>query len=224
MGNLCYDVKIDNRLEGRRMSLLGDRLREFRVNRNLTLKQVSDETGLSVSFLSLVERDKVSISVDNLERLAHFYHVRLVHLFQGVEDSSVLITRRSSDGHPSNNGQHDHSAISLLSFRTGARMEPVLVQIGPGKGDMDFRTHDGDVLLFMVNGQVRICSEKGEIHEISTGDSAYYYGFPGRRIENASSENPALLLMVTVPPTTIRDDVLEGRKGLFIQNELVRST
>ncbi len=206
------------------MSLLGDRLREFRVNRNLTLKQVSDETGLSVSFLSLVERDKVSISVDNLERLAHYYHVRLVHLFQGVEDSSVLITRGSPDGHPSSDGQRDHSAISLLSFRTGARMEPVLVRIAPGMGDSNFRKHDGDVLLFVVNGQVRICSEKGEIQEIGSGDSAYYYGFPGRRIENASADQPALLLMVTVPPTTIRDDVLDGRQGLLIQNELLGST
>jgi transcriptional regulator with XRE-family HTH domain len=203
------------------MSLLGDRLREFRLDRNLTLKQVSDETGLSVSFLSLVERDKVSISVDNLERLARYYGVRLVHLFQGVEDSSVLITHGSQLPIEETNPQKSISDITLLSYRSGARMEPILVRIAPGMGDSDFRTHDGDVLLYAVSGCIRLYSQKGEINELVTGDAAYYYGFPGRRIENASTEVPAVLLMVTVPPIGLRDDALDGRRGILIQQPAV---
>jgi transcriptional regulator with XRE-family HTH domain len=203
------------------MSLLGDRLREFRMNRSLTLKQVSDETGLSVSFLSLVERDKVSISVDNLERLARYYGVRLVHLFQGVEDSSVLVTRTAStEGIPSDQSAFDQR-FTLLSFRSGARMEPLLVKISPGEGDADFRSHDGDVLLYIVSGCIRLCSIKGEVDNLIAGDAAYYYGYPARKIENPSPDEPAVLLMVTVPPTGLRDEALEGRKGLLISSGIL---
>ncbi len=71
------------------MPNLGNRLRELRQSRGLTLEQVASETGLSVSFLSMVERDKVSISVDNLERLARYYEVHMVHFFSGPQGNSV---------------------------------------------------------------------------------------------------------------------------------------
>jgi transcriptional regulator with XRE-family HTH domain len=201
------------------MPLLGDRLRELRVDRNLTLKQVSEETGLSVSFLSLVERDKVSISVDNLERLARFYKVRLVHLFQGVEDSSVLITRKGYLQKHMSSVEPNKSAFSLLSYRNGARMEPLMVRIAPGQGDSHFRTHEGDMFIYVLEGRIKLIAEKGEPSELEEGDAAYYTGFPGRRLINASQENPALILMVTAPPTSLRDDALDGRRGLLIPQE-----
>ena len=45
------------------MAVIGAKLRELRQDRNLTLTQVAESTGFSVSYLSLLERDKVSISV-----------------------------------------------------------------------------------------------------------------------------------------------------------------
>jgi hypothetical protein len=95
-------------------------------------------------------------------------------------------------------------------------MEPLLIQIDPGEGDSDFRTHDGDVLLYIVSGCIRLVSIKGEIDDLIAGDAAYYYGYPARKIENANPDESAVLLMVTVPPTGLRDDALAGRKGLLI--------
>ncbi len=201
------------------MAQLGERLRELRASKELTLKQVSDSTGLSVSFLSLVERDKVSISVDHLEKLARCYGVRLVNLFQDLQDNSILVTRQDEIKNRMAAIAHNHSVFLLLASRSGAKMEPLLIRIGPGHGDSEFRTVDGDMLLYVLEGQVRLLSEKGENILLNTGDSAYYYGFPAHRIINASQELPALILLVTTPPTTIRDDVLDSRKGVILQSE-----
>jgi len=198
------------------MTLLGDRLRELRNNRNLTLKQVSDSTGLSVSFLSLVERDKVSISVANLERLARFYQVRLVHLFQGVEDSSVLVTRQSKLVKIINNVQPKTSSFALMSFRTGARMEPLMVRVGPGHGDPNFRTHEGDIFVYILEGKVDLISEKGETEHLEYGDSAYFFGYPGRRIQNTSASESALLIVVSSPPTGIHENTINVFGGSIL--------
>jgi transcriptional regulator with XRE-family HTH domain len=77
------------------MSTLGDRLREIRQSHELTLKEVSEQSGLSISFLSLIERNKVSISLDHLEKLARFYGIRLVTLFQDIQDNAPLITHHA---------------------------------------------------------------------------------------------------------------------------------
>lgn len=201
------------------MALIGARLRELRQNRDLTLKQVAQETGFSVSYLSLLERDKVSISVDNLERLARFYGVRMVHLFRGAEESPLLVTPREQIAQLAGQVEAGRSIFALLSDRADARLEPLLVAVGPGHGDPHFRTYEADMFLYVIEGQVRVISEKGEEVTLSAGDAACYFGFPARRIENASQTERALLLLISAPPTSARDDVVDGERGLLIQSE-----
>lgn len=201
------------------MSGIGNRLRELRENRNLTLKQVADGTELSVSFLSLVERDKVSISVDNLERLARFYAVRMVHFFHGADELPVFVTRRMQIKERIDKITDKQSAFLLLANRSDACMEPLLVKIGPGHGDPHFRSYEGETLMYVVQGSVRLLSEKNEMIELHSGETAYYFGFPGHRIETISPAASALMLLVTTPPTSFRDDVADAQRGVFIQSE-----
>ncbi len=201
------------------MAPVGSRLRTLRQNRNLTLKQVADATGLSLSFLSLVERDKVSISGDNLERLAHFYEVRMVHFFQGLEESPVLVTRREQLEERMRAAEPGTSVFVLLANRADARLEPLLIRVAPGRGDPHFRTHEGDAIVYVLEGRLRLVSETGETVELGPGDAAYYFGFPGRRLENASATKPALLLYTAAPPTNVRDDVADAAHGVLIQSE-----
>lgn len=198
---------------------IGSRLRELRINRNLTLKQVADDTGFAVSFLSLLERDKVSISVDNLERLARFYGVRMLHFFQGGEDDVPHITRGEQIRARLEAVQAGGSAFLLLSNRRDARIEPLAAAIGPGHGDPRFRTYEGDMLLYVLQGAVRVLTERGGTVTLAAGDAAYCGGFPGRRIENANESLPALVLIVIAPPTTMRDDAADFERGVVIQSE-----
>ena len=111
------------------MALIGTKLRELRQEHNLTLQQVADATGFALSYLSQLERDKVSISVDNLERLAQFYAVHMVHFFRAPEETPVQITRRTDILESMETAGHGPAAVTLLANRVGARIEPMLIRI-----------------------------------------------------------------------------------------------
>ena len=64
---------------------LGERLRELRQQRDLTLLQLSQQTGLSVSYLSDLERGRTNPSIDTLERIAGMYQVLLGELVAGAD-------------------------------------------------------------------------------------------------------------------------------------------
>ena len=64
---------------------LGGVLRRLRKNQGLTLTDVNAKTGLSVSFLSDIERNKTRPSLDSLEKLAEFYDVGVDTLVQQME-------------------------------------------------------------------------------------------------------------------------------------------
>lgn len=59
---------------------LSERLRRKRKKLELTLKDVNKQTGLSVSFLSEIERGKTNPSIETIQKLAHCYDVPVSEL------------------------------------------------------------------------------------------------------------------------------------------------
>ena len=64
---------------------LGERLRELRQGQDLTLLQLSNETSLSVSYLSDIERGRTTPSLDTLEKIANYYQMPLGQLMASVD-------------------------------------------------------------------------------------------------------------------------------------------
>jgi DNA-binding response OmpR family regulator len=62
---------------------VGSRLREVRQKKKLTLRQVAQRTGLSVSLLSQVERAESAASVASLHKIAGALNTSLQVLFEG---------------------------------------------------------------------------------------------------------------------------------------------
>lgn len=81
------------RADNERSRLLGARLQELRRMRGLSLKNVAEETGLSPSFLSMVERGQTDLSVTRFSRLTEFYKVApselLMEMGDEIEDPEI---------------------------------------------------------------------------------------------------------------------------------------
>lgn len=201
------------------MSNIGFKIRELRQQRGQTLEQVAAETGLSVSFLSMLERGKVSISVDNLEKVAAYYQVHMVHFFNNPDQNPVLITRREDILKSMGLTGQGPAAVTLLTNRPNARMEPLLVNIAPGAEEPHFRQHEADILLYVLEGEAHLIAETGEVTKLNQGDLAYYVNYPHRRVANASEDKQLLFITITAPPTSSLDDLLQARQGPWIMTE-----
>lgn len=69
--------------------LIGERLKVERKRKKLTLKEVSKETGVSLPFLSDIERGEAKPSIKTLEKLAAFYHLQIAQLLVDAENSQI---------------------------------------------------------------------------------------------------------------------------------------
>ena len=61
--------------------VIGDNIRNFRKEKDLTLKQLARRTGLSVSLLSQIERAESSASISSLYKIALSLEARIQDLF-----------------------------------------------------------------------------------------------------------------------------------------------
>lgn len=64
---------------------LGQRLRLIRKENQLTLKELSQRSKLSVPYLSDMERSVVNPSVDTLQKVANAYNISVKDMISGVE-------------------------------------------------------------------------------------------------------------------------------------------
>lgn len=63
---------------------IGKKIRQLRKERGLTLKQLANRTGLSISLISQIERAKSSSSVSTLYKIATALSVKLEYFFSGL--------------------------------------------------------------------------------------------------------------------------------------------
>lgn len=71
-------------LESRLNQVVGRRLRERRTAGELTLKQVANRTGLSVSLISQIELGKSAASMSTLHKLATALQVKMTYFFETI--------------------------------------------------------------------------------------------------------------------------------------------
>ena len=67
---------------------IGAHLRQLRSRRKLSLAQVAEAVGISVGFLSAMERSQMTGSVGTLRKLARFYKTNILDFFDAKDVSS----------------------------------------------------------------------------------------------------------------------------------------
>ena len=73
---------------------LGQRLRDLRISRGLTIRAAADASGLSVNTLSLIENGHTSPSVSTLQALARPLEVPLAEFFAEREHQMPVVFSR----------------------------------------------------------------------------------------------------------------------------------
>lgn len=68
---------------------IGSKIKETRTQKNLTLKQLSEKTGLSIGFLSQVERGISNIAIDTLQDVANALEVDILTFIKSSSPTNV---------------------------------------------------------------------------------------------------------------------------------------
>ena len=174
---------------------IGNRLRKLRRERSMTLSEAAGGTGLSVSFLSCLERGQVHASVATLQRLAVFYKTNVLSFFGGSQQSSKLVRPAQRIELSSEPGV----SLELLAFGDTA-MEPHLFRLAPGTSSGGSYHHEGEEFIFVVSGSCDVWLDEVEHYQLRTGDSLYFSSSQTHRWSNPYKQ-AAVLLWINTPPT-----------------------
>ena len=175
--------------------LPGQRFRRLRLRRKLSLSQVARATGVSVGFLSALERGQMRCSVSTLRRIARYYKTNIMALFETDGDSQRLVRpdqRKILETSPG-------VRMELLAWGNTA-MEPHLFRIKPGGGSGESYSHEGEEFLHVLRGEFEISLNGRERYLLKSGDSLYFESSTPHRWKNPG-RTESWILWVNTPPT-----------------------
>lgn len=172
---------------------LGSRIRARRRQLSLTLKTVSEHSGLSVPYLSQVERNQANPTVTSLAGIARALGVSL-NFFIPEEEHRAVVVRATGGGYLRVR-ELPYRVKSLAGRGPNLQMEPLLIHVEP-----HFRsgtsTHLGEEFLYVLHGTLRL-HVGDECHDLGAGDSAQHASTTPHAWENPGDSETRLLWVGT---------------------------
>src|SRR5271155_751352 len=176
-------------------ALPGQRFRRLRARRGLSLAQVAQATGVSIGFLSALERGQMRASVATLRRIARFYRTNILSLFEPPGENPQLVRTAQRKILETTAGVR----MELLAWGNTV-MEPHIFRIRPGSGSGASYEHEGEEFLHVLSGKFEIWLGGSEHYRLNAGDSLYFESSTPHRWRNPG-RSEAQLLWVNTPPT-----------------------
>jgi DNA-binding transcriptional MerR regulator/quercetin dioxygenase-like cupin family protein len=177
----------------------GRPLRRRREARGWSLRTASERAGVSVSFLSALERGVSGASIATLQRLAAAYETTLLDLFGPPVDEGAsrmvaaadrAVLRLSSD------------TVRIEHLARGAtRLEPQLFTLAAGATSDGEYAHEGEEFLYLLTGALSVWVGEDEIHRLrAPGDALCFPSTTPHRWRNDAA-GETRLLWINTPPT-----------------------
>jgi len=160
-------------------AVVGQRLRQVRKTRQMTLKQLSEASGVPVSTLSKMELAQVSVSYEKLAAAARALNVDIAQLLRAGGTVTapgpvtvVVDSLPAAAGYST--GTYDYHPIA--GDFPERRMTPAYARIiARERGQFDdFIRHPGQEFALVLRGRVRIEFETGEAVSIGPQETAYF--------------------------------------------------
>ena len=172
---------------------LGQRIRARRRQLGLTLKVVSAESGLSVAYLSQMERQQANPSVTALSGLARALGVKLS--FFVPDDMHTAVVVRGAEAPFLHLNELPYRVQTLAGRGQDLQLEPLLIELQP-HFESPPSSHLGEEFLHVLSGQL-VLHVGHERFELGAGDNAQHPSTTPHAWANPGDQRTTLLWVGT---------------------------
>ena len=178
---------------------IGQKIRNLRKDTEMTLKELSEKTDLSVSFLSQLERGITTIAIDSLDSLASVFGLPITYFFENevLLNESENIVRR----HERQIVIADTSVVQYaLSRDVHKCLFPCLYELPPClvREKIELYRHKGEEFVYVLSGILTVVLEM-KTYELYPGDSFHINAAISHNVQNNTSDI-VQYISVCMPP------------------------
>ena len=172
------------------MDYLGQRIRNLRQLRKITLKQLSEQIGMTASFISQVERNQIIPSVQAIQKIAKALSTSITYFFNENINESVSIVRKDQRKKllfPGGKVNYE-----ILTPDLGGEMEFLLAKMPPGIETEEPFPHEGTEYGCLLTGKIQMFIGD-QIYDLNEGDSICFKANVPHAIHNIGDQEAVMI-------------------------------
>jgi transcriptional regulator with XRE-family HTH domain len=174
---------------------VGERLRQLREDRGISLRKLAELTEFSASFISQVENGQASPSIGSLERIASAVGVTLGEFFAAPRGEGPGLVVRASARQNLESAWSNAQIEALAPMAVGRKLEPVIITLeAGGRSGKRPHPHAMEEFAFVLEGTVRL-TLGDETHELGAGDAVTIPPEHARAWENTGPVSARILVV-----------------------------
>jgi transcriptional regulator with XRE-family HTH domain len=177
------------------VAVLGDRIRQLRHARGLTLKQLGEATSLSHAFLSQVERGRSRPSMTTLGEIAAALGISTPILMTQTSSGFVHFVRSAEA--PANNTGPGTDTVDFRTLTGENSLMKMVLSTGPFPPS-DARAHPGEEIIYVIEGELEV-TVAGEAIALGPGDALSFDCSVQHFYRSLNGTSPRCIVVVSNP-------------------------
>lgn len=175
---------------------IGNRIKQLRMKKNLTLEELADRCELTKGFLSQLERNLASPSISTLEDIIEVLGISMASFFKEEDKEPQVFTQE--DFYVKEN---DDSIITwLVPNAQKNEMEPILYELSPGSKTFEIKPYEGEEFGYVLRGKLTLVNvSRDSKTDIKKGETFYLNGNDEHYLSNESDKIVRFLWICTPP-------------------------
>ena len=174
---------------------IGERLRELREARNISMRALATKSGLSANALSMIERGKASPSVSTLYKLADALGISITAFFGSETDRKQVVFLKADERTRVSFTRGVFEALGGERFV--GRVEPFLLTLeNSANSGPRSMMHTGHEFVFCLRGELEYQVER-QLYQLTTGDSLLFAAHLKHRWKNPGKTVATALIIIS---------------------------
>lgn len=172
---------------------IGLKIKNLRLIKNLTQEELANRCELTKGYISQLENNLTSPSIETLKDLLNALGTTFSDFFSDDDEQIVF---KNEEYIEKING--DNKILWLVPTSQKNSMEPIIVELNPGAVTEKDLAHEGEEFGFVLNGKILLTLGKKSF-EVNKGETFYFPANKPHFIKNISNEI-SKILWVSCPP------------------------
>lgn len=179
---------------------IGATIREQRVAKGLSLRELARLTGLSPSAISQIETGKSVPNILTMKAIAEALGISVISFLLEDVDSRISLVKAEERRRLIRNTTPSGDLIEeFLSRGRNFHMQPAAITVPPGADSGTALSHPGEEFIYLLEGELIFTLEGIKDYQLQTGDTLYYPCTIPHRWINPSRQTTARFLIVATP-------------------------
>ena len=173
---------------------IGKKLKELRLQNDLTLGDLASRSELTKGFLSQVERNLTAPSIATLEDILEALGTNLSEFFHEEEEKQIVFSTQDFF----EDEREDYTIEWVIPNAQKNKMEPILLTLHPHKKSQEMCSHQGEEFGYVLKGTVTLVRGNQKF-KLKAQETFYLDGTKGHYLYKHGSSD-AKILWITTPP------------------------